>query len=60
MLTSPNTLELGLSVGKLLSVLEDHFPTPLPGPSDKIETIMYKAGQRCVVNYIKQLYEEEG
>jgi hypothetical protein len=59
MLTSLSTLELGLSVEKLLSVLEDHFPPVKPGPADRIENIMYHSGQRSVVEYIKQLIEEE-
>jgi hypothetical protein len=59
MLTSLSTLELGLSVQKLLSVLEENFPPVNPSPADRIEGIMYLSGQRSVVEYIKQLIEEE-
>ena len=52
--TSHNTLSLGLTVEKLLADLEDNFPPSRPSPSDKIEDIMYRSGQRSVVEYIKQ------
>jgi hypothetical protein len=59
MLTSLSTLELGLTVDKLLSILEDTFPPVKASPTDRIENIMYHSGQRSVVEYIKQLIEEE-
>jgi hypothetical protein len=56
---SPNTLSLGLTVDKLLADLEDNFPPSRPSPIDKIEDIMYRSGQRSVVEYIKQIIEDE-
>ena len=56
--TSPNTLSLGLTVEKLLADLEDNFPPSRPSPSDKIEDIMYRSGQRSVVEHIKQVIED--
>lgn len=44
-------------VAKLLSELEVLFPTVTPSPTDEIALIMYRAGQRSVVEYIKQLLE---
>ena len=57
--TSHNTLSLGLTVEKLLADLEDNFPPSRPSPSDKIEDIMYRSGQRSVVEYIKQVINDE-
>jgi hypothetical protein len=57
--TSHNTLSLGLTVEKLLADLEDNFPPSRPSPSDKIEDIMYRSGQRSVVEYIKQVIDDE-
>ena len=57
--TSHNTLSLGLTVDKLLAELEDNFPPSRPSPSDKIEDIMYRSGQRSVVEYIKQVIDNE-
>ena len=57
--TSHNTLSLGLTVEKLLADLEDNFPPSRPSPSDKIEDIMYRSGQRSVVEYIKQVIDNE-
>ena len=50
-------LSLGLTVEKLLADLEDNFPPSRPSPSDKIEDIMYRSGQRSVVEYIKQVID---
>ena len=44
-------------VAKLLSELEDLFPAVTPSPTDEIALIMYRSGQRSVVEYIKQLLE---
>ena len=57
--TSHNTLSLGLTVEKLLADLEDNFPPSRPSPSDKIEDIMYRSGQRSVVEYINQVIDNE-
>ena len=57
--TSHNTLSLGLTVDKLLADLEDNFPPFRPSPCERIEDIMYRSGQRSVVEYIKQIIEAE-
>ena len=44
-------------VAKLLSELENLFPPVTPTPTDDIALIMYRSGQRSVVEYIKQLLE---
>jgi hypothetical protein len=57
--TSHSTLNLGLTVEKLLADMEETFPVFLPQPSDPQNMIMYKSGQRSVVEYIKQIIDEE-
>jgi hypothetical protein len=57
--TSLSTLSLGLTVEKLLAELEDNFPPSRPSPLDKIEDIMYRSGQRSVVEYINQIVNED-
>lgn len=42
-------------VAKLLAELEDSFPTVTPKPSDDLALIMYRSGQRSIVEYIKGL-----
>lgn len=57
--TSRSTLSLGLTVEKLLADLEVTFPSSRPSPVDKIEDIMYRSGQRSVIEYIKQIIDDE-
>jgi hypothetical protein len=57
--TSHSTLSLGLTVEKLLVELEANFPPSRPSPTDKIEDIMYRSGQRSVVEYINQIVNED-
>ena len=59
MSTSPNTLSFGLTVERLLDELQDRFPLTNPGPSDQINTIMYQAGQRSVVDWIQSRITNE-
>jgi hypothetical protein len=42
----------------LLRVLEEAFPPTNPIPTNTYEYIMYRAGQRAVIDYIYQLIEE--
>lgn len=44
-------------VAKLLSELEESFPAVTPNPSDDYALIMYRSGQRSVVDYIRTLLE---
>jgi hypothetical protein len=42
----------------LLQVLEENYPPINPSPSDPYEYVMYRAGQRSVVEWIKQYMED--
>jgi hypothetical protein len=57
--TSHNTLNLGLTVEKLLAEMEDSFPPFLPQPSDPQNLIMYKSGQRSVVEWVSNRLTQE-
>lgn len=66
MSTSPNTHSIlnlletqGLQQQQVLQTLEELFPPVTPNPEMTIEQIMYRAGQRSVVEYIKQAIEQE-
>ena len=60
MSTSPNTHEVralevfGLQANVIINELDDYFPPVNPTPTDTIESIMYKAGQRSVVEWLQQ------
>ena len=57
---SLNTLKLhNERVDELLQKVEDHFKWSPVHPKEPIESIMYRAGQASVVEYIKNLSEEE-
>ena len=56
---SLNTLNLGLTADTMLAILEENFRHFDATPNDSMETIMYRSGQRSVVEYIKQLLMEE-
>jgi len=57
---SLNTLKLhNERVDDLLKKVEDNFKWQPVHPKEPIESIMYRAGQASVVEYIKQLIEEE-
>ena len=55
MSTYPNTLEaiLGPNLESILAELEEIYPPTNPNPNEKMETIMYRSGQRSVVEWIK-------
>jgi len=57
---SLNTLKLhNERVDDLLKKVEDNFKWQPVHPKEPIESIMYRAGQASVVEYIKQLIKEE-
>ena len=57
---SLNTLKLhNERVDELLKKVEDNFKWHQVHPKESIESIMYRAGQASVVEYIKQLIKEE-
>ena len=57
---SLNTLKLhNERVDELLKKVEDNFKWRPVHPKEPIESIMYRAGQASVVEYIQNLLEEE-
>lgn len=53
MLTSLSTLEtFGMEARALINQLEEQYPVMNPSPDDSIEKIMYRAGQRSVVEWL--------
>ena len=60
MSTYPNTLEplLGPNIESLLLEMEEKFPPVNPHPKEELNTIMYKAGQRSVVEWYRNRLEE--
>jgi hypothetical protein len=62
MSTSPLTLDLlevkGMQASALLQTLEETFPPTNPNPEDTMEKIMYRSGQRSVVEWIINYMEE--
>jgi len=63
MSTSHNTLDLlelkGMQANAMISQLEQIFPPTNPTPDDTMEKIMYRSGQRSVVEWIIKYMEEE-
>jgi hypothetical protein len=62
MSTYPNlTLDLlevkGMQANTLLQELENIFPPTNPNPEDTMEKIMYRSGQRSVVEWITNYME---
>lgn len=59
MSTSLSTLEtLGMQSRGLVHQLEETFPPVNPTPEDTMEKIMYRSGQRRVVEWIINYMEE--
>ena len=57
---SLNTLKLhNERVDELLKKIEDNFKWRPVHPKESMETIMYRAGQASVVEYIQSLIKEE-
>ena len=44
---------------KLLTRLEENFGWKPNHPKEDVQTIMYRAGQASVIDYIKSIMEEE-
>tara|TARA_R100000808_G_scaffold14208_1_gene33715 strand:+ start:75 stop:263 length:189 start_codon:yes stop_codon:yes gene_type:complete len=56
---SLNTLSLHTEkLEKLIEDLENKFPEQTIHPKEEIPSIMYKAGQQSVVQYIKTIIDE--
>ena len=62
MSTSHNTLNLletrGMQANVLQQVLNETFPPTNPTPEDTMEKIMYRSGQRSVVEWVVRYMEE--
>jgi hypothetical protein len=55
-----NTLETqGLQLSSLLAELEENFPQVNPHPDDSTNLLMYRSGQRSVVEWIIHRLTEE-
>ena len=61
MSTYPNMLEplLGPTPQSILLEMEEKFPPVNPHPKEEISAIMYKAGQRSVVEWLVNKLEED-
>jgi hypothetical protein len=60
MSTYPNMLEplIGPNAQSILQELEEKFPPVNPHPKEDIGAIMYKSGQRSVVEWIAKRLED--
>ena len=59
--TSLSILEtLGMEHRAMVQVLEENFPPINPSPEDTIEKIMYRSGQRSVVEWLLNRMENNG
>ena len=57
--TYPSTLNFhSEKLAKLVEDLENKFPWNPVHPKEEITSIMYRAGQQSVVEYIKQILDE--
>ena len=55
----PSTLNIHSErLEKLIEELENKFPNEPIHPKEQLPTIMYRAGQASVVQYVKQLLDE--
>ena len=52
----PNTLEplLGPNLESLVAEMDEKFPPVNPHPKEELGSIMYKAGQRSVIEWFKE------
>ena len=61
MSTYPNMLEplLGPNLESIRLEMEEKFPPVNPHPKEEISAIMYKAGQRSVIEWLKTRLQED-
>jgi len=59
MSTYPNMLEplIGPTVESLLLEMEEKFPPVNPHPKEELSSIMYKSGQRSVIEWYRNRLE---
>ena len=48
----------GMTANAMLSKLNESFPPVNPNPEDTMEKIMYRSGQRSVVEWVIQYMDE--
>jgi len=62
MSTSHNTLDLlelkGMQANAMIQQLNEIFPPTNPTPDDTMEKVMYRSGQRSVVEWVIKYMEE--
>ena len=62
MSTSPNMLDLlelkGMQASAMIQQLNEIFPPTNPTPDDTMEKVMYRSGQRSVVEWVMKYMEE--
>ena len=54
-----NDTKLPSTIVETIELLDEIYPVPTIQPSDDIKAIMYKAGQRQVVTFLKSLIEDD-
>ena len=63
MSTSHNTLDLlelkGMQANAMIQQMNEIFPPTNPTPEDTMEKIMYRSGQRSVVEWVIEYMENE-
>ena len=61
MSTYPNTLEaiLGPTLESILAELEEIHPPITPNPDETMEKIMYRSGQRSVIELLRDRISED-
>ncbi len=58
-MNSPNLLEVfGMEARAVMTEMEEIFPPVDPDPDDSIAKIMYRSGQRSVVEWLRKKLEE--
>ena len=50
---------LGPNIQSLLLELEENFPPVNPHPKEELSCIMYKAGQRSVIEWLNNRIQED-
>ena len=48
----------GIQSNAIFAELDELFPPITPGPGDSIQTIMYRSGQRSVIDWIHNRLKE--
>jgi|TARA_R100000482_G_scaffold95514_1_gene40226 hypothetical protein len=51
---------LGMETRAIITQLEEQYPPLTPSPDDSIEKIMYRSGQRSVVEWLINRLENNG